>query len=93
MLRGRPLGIEDADLIDLSSGQRPARDALTRASGKPACLILRGYRTGRRSAAFCMSIFPAASEVPMTHSEERIYSILSLAAIGLGLVLALALAS
>jgi hypothetical protein len=29
----------------------------------------------------------------MTHSEERIYSILSLAAIGLGLVLALALAS
>jgi len=59
LLRGRPLGIEDADLIDLSSGQRPARDALTRASGKPACLILRGYRTGRRSAAFCMSIFPA----------------------------------
>ena len=29
----------------------------------------------------------------MTHSEERIYSILSLAAIGFGLVLALALAS
>ena len=29
----------------------------------------------------------------MTHSEELIYSILSLAAIGLGLVLALALAS
>jgi hypothetical protein len=28
----------------------------------------------------------------MTHSEERIYSILSIAAIGLGLVLALALA-
>jgi hypothetical protein len=28
----------------------------------------------------------------MTHSEERIYSILSITAIGLGLVLALALA-
>ena len=42
---------------------------------------------------FAYRFFPAASEVPMTHSQERIYSILSLAAIGLGLVLALALAS
>jgi hypothetical protein len=40
-----------------------------------------------------MSIFPPASGVPMTHSEERIYSILSIAAIGLALVIALALAS
>ena len=39
-----------------------------------------------------MSIFPPASEVPMTHSQERIWSIISIAAIGLGLVLALALA-
>jgi hypothetical protein len=39
-----------------------------------------------------MSISPPASEVPMTHSEESIYSIVSIAAIGLALVIALALA-
>jgi hypothetical protein len=40
-----------------------------------------------------MSISPPASEVAMTHSQERIWSIISIAAIGLGLMLALALAS
>ena len=53
---------------------------------------VRGHRTGRPSVALPMSISPPASEVPMTHSQERIWSIISIAAIGLGLVLALALA-
>jgi hypothetical protein len=63
-----------------------------RARPPVAWVLFRGHRTGRQTAAFCIVDFPRASEVPMTHSEERIYSILSLAAIGLGLVLALALA-
>jgi hypothetical protein len=42
---------------------------------------------------FAHVIFAPASEVPMTHSQERIWSIVSIAAIGLGLMLALALAS
>ena len=41
---------------------------------------------------FAYRFFPAASEVPMTHSQERIYRILSIAAIGLALI-ALAVAS
>jgi hypothetical protein len=62
------------------------------AARKAAWVAFRGRRTGCPSVAFCLSIFPPASAVPMTHSQERIWSIISIAAIGLGLVLALALA-